>query len=102
LFCGGLALDKPDEKGATSLLTKALKEFNKPIKLFKRCCLCKQTYQSAMRLVGFFSNRGQAKERHWSILSQIFSSSIQGDLRASKNAHKSELYPCQYIITGLE
>jgi len=28
-------LDEPDEKGATSLLTKALKEFNKPIK--RRC-----------------------------------------------------------------
>lgn len=53
-------LDEPDEKGATSLLTKALKEFNKPIKLFKRCSLCKQTYRSPIRLGRFFSNRGQA------------------------------------------
>ena len=48
-------LDESDEKGATRLLTKALKEFNKPIKLFKRSCLCKQTYQSPMRLASDFS-----------------------------------------------
>lgn len=52
-FCGGPTFWTSQMKGGTSLLTKALKEFNKPIKRFKRCCLSKQTYRRPMRLSDF-------------------------------------------------